>query len=459
MRTSADEPLARLRRPRRDRDARQELIAFQLAELDRARAQDPATRTSELAALRQVLASAERVERLCAESYASLYESDEAVLAGLGGVWRRVRAGRARPAVPAVPRRARRHQVAARGSRAVPAPLRRRHRSVAGAAAAGRRAARAARAAEAEVRPDARRGHRAARRAAARSRPISNASDERLAELEREYAPAARTPIWRPRGRCRRRAPAVARDFATRARALLAELAMERTRFEVRFDAEPLPKRRGRAERHRRRRVLRVAESRRGSAAAGAHRLGRRAVARHAGDQDADAPRRGTASATPATGRPSAVSARADLRRGRRRHRRPRRRRRRPEAARARLGVSGAVHHAPAADCRLRRHALSRSRSASTAAARARRVARLDDDGRVEELARMLGGDADHRRPAARRPREMLGGADGRRERRTSERRKRKGERRKDVETASARESAVDPTGRRCVEDTWRANT
>ena len=37
-----------------------------------------------------MLASAERVERLCAESYASLYESDDAILAALGGVWRRV---------------------------------------------------------------------------------------------------------------------------------------------------------------------------------------------------------------------------------------------------------------------------------------------------------------------------------------------------------------------------------
>ena len=44
----------------------------------------------ELMALRQVLASAERVERLCEESYASLYESDSAILAGLGHVWRRV---------------------------------------------------------------------------------------------------------------------------------------------------------------------------------------------------------------------------------------------------------------------------------------------------------------------------------------------------------------------------------
>src|SRR5205814_1339419 len=44
----------------------------------------------ELAALRQVLASADRVERLCAESYASLYERDDAILGALGSVWRRV---------------------------------------------------------------------------------------------------------------------------------------------------------------------------------------------------------------------------------------------------------------------------------------------------------------------------------------------------------------------------------
>src|SRR5207249_85187 len=61
---------------------------FQLAELDKA-APKPAE-DEELASLRQVLASAERVERLCAESYTSLYESDEAILAGLGTVWRKV---------------------------------------------------------------------------------------------------------------------------------------------------------------------------------------------------------------------------------------------------------------------------------------------------------------------------------------------------------------------------------
>src|SRR5205823_5733574 len=41
-------------------------------------------------ALRQVLTNAERVGRLCVESYSSLYENDGAILAGLGGVWRRV---------------------------------------------------------------------------------------------------------------------------------------------------------------------------------------------------------------------------------------------------------------------------------------------------------------------------------------------------------------------------------
>src|SRR5437868_4802309 len=80
--------LDRARAAARDRTARQELAAFQLAELDRAGLRP--NEDEELLATRQVLASAERVERLCAESYASLYESDDAVLAGLGGVWRRV---------------------------------------------------------------------------------------------------------------------------------------------------------------------------------------------------------------------------------------------------------------------------------------------------------------------------------------------------------------------------------
>jgi DNA repair protein RecN (Recombination protein N) len=81
--------LARVQSAAKDRDARTDLVTFQLAELDRAALKDPAEDAS-LAALRRILASAERVERLCAESYASLYERDDAILAALGAVWRRV---------------------------------------------------------------------------------------------------------------------------------------------------------------------------------------------------------------------------------------------------------------------------------------------------------------------------------------------------------------------------------
>jgi DNA repair protein RecN (Recombination protein N) len=85
---AATETLTRVQKAASDRASRQELAAFQLAELDRAA---PVEREDdELAATRQVLVSAERLERLCAESYAALYESDAAILASLGGVWRRV---------------------------------------------------------------------------------------------------------------------------------------------------------------------------------------------------------------------------------------------------------------------------------------------------------------------------------------------------------------------------------
>jgi DNA repair protein RecN (Recombination protein N) len=80
--------LARLRKAVAERDARLELASFQLAELDKAAPQPG--EDEELASLKKVLASAERVERLCEESYELLYEQDAAVLASLGSVWRRV---------------------------------------------------------------------------------------------------------------------------------------------------------------------------------------------------------------------------------------------------------------------------------------------------------------------------------------------------------------------------------
>ena len=82
------EQLERSRMDAREKTARLDLIAFQLGEIEKAAPK--AGEDEELTAARQVLASAERIQRLCQESYSALYDSDEAVLAGLGGVWKRV---------------------------------------------------------------------------------------------------------------------------------------------------------------------------------------------------------------------------------------------------------------------------------------------------------------------------------------------------------------------------------
>ncbi len=72
----------------RERGSRMELLEFQLAELDRA--EPRSGEDEELQALRTLLSNAEKVRRLCDESYAILYDRDDAVLAALGHVWRRV---------------------------------------------------------------------------------------------------------------------------------------------------------------------------------------------------------------------------------------------------------------------------------------------------------------------------------------------------------------------------------
>ena len=262
-------------------------------------------------------------------------------------------ARRPRPAVQAVSGDARGDQVAARGPCRFSPPVRRQHRSVARAAAAGGRAAGAARAAQAEVRPGAGGRHRAPRRLEARAR--------RLVERRRADRRARAGGRRRAYGLSDRRREAVegasphrqgfrqgARDAGRRAGHgthpvrrpvwgwAIARISLERAG-------------------HRRRRVLRLAEPRRGSPAARAHRLGRRALARDAGDQDADRddPSRVQRRDRSAAGR---IGAGADFRRGGCRHRWPRRRRRRPQAADARLCVPGALHHAPAADRRVCGH-------------------------------------------------------------------------------------------------------
>jgi DNA repair protein RecN (Recombination protein N) len=86
--------LDRMRRTAADRSARHEFLQFQIAELDRA-ALKPVSGEEpgediELARLRQVLSNAERVRTLCTEAHALLYERDDAALASLSGAWRRV---------------------------------------------------------------------------------------------------------------------------------------------------------------------------------------------------------------------------------------------------------------------------------------------------------------------------------------------------------------------------------
>ena len=78
----------RARMDDREKAARLELIAFQLGEIEKA-ALKPGE-DEELATTKQVLANAERIQRLCEESYAALYDNDQAVLSGLAQVWKRV---------------------------------------------------------------------------------------------------------------------------------------------------------------------------------------------------------------------------------------------------------------------------------------------------------------------------------------------------------------------------------
>jgi DNA repair protein RecN (Recombination protein N) len=85
---SAEGALAEIREQSRHRASRRELIEFQLAEIDRARPK--AGEDEEWSQLRTLLSSAERVRRLSEESYSILYDRDDAVLAALGQVWRRV---------------------------------------------------------------------------------------------------------------------------------------------------------------------------------------------------------------------------------------------------------------------------------------------------------------------------------------------------------------------------------
>lgn len=72
----------------RERAARIDLLKFQLAELEKARLR--AGEDEELETTRRVLSNSEKLQRLCDEAYSALYDSEDAVLARLSTVWKRV---------------------------------------------------------------------------------------------------------------------------------------------------------------------------------------------------------------------------------------------------------------------------------------------------------------------------------------------------------------------------------
>jgi DNA repair protein RecN (Recombination protein N) len=72
----------------RERAARLELVRFQLAEIDAVK--PGAGEDAELDAARRVLANAERVDGLCRTAYGELYDDERAALTQLVSVWRKV---------------------------------------------------------------------------------------------------------------------------------------------------------------------------------------------------------------------------------------------------------------------------------------------------------------------------------------------------------------------------------
>jgi DNA repair protein RecN (Recombination protein N) len=72
----------------RENATRTEFLTFQLGEIERVA--PTAGEDEELTATRQVLANADRLQRLCGDAYDALYEGEHAALPALGTVWKRL---------------------------------------------------------------------------------------------------------------------------------------------------------------------------------------------------------------------------------------------------------------------------------------------------------------------------------------------------------------------------------
>ena len=232
------EQLERSRMDAREKAARLDLIAFQLGEIEKA-APRPGE-DEELSATKQVLASAERVQQLCAESYAALYESDGAVLGGLAGVWKRV------GELSAIDPQFAPYVEARDGIKSQLEDLAFFLRSYAdGVDASPKRLQqvedrlalleRLKRKYGPTLQDAIEKGE-----TLARERDLLTGGGERAEDLQKELAAATDRYLALARELSRKRRKAAVR-FAGDLQALLADLAMARTRFEVRFNEGELP--------------------------------------------------------------------------------------------------------------------------------------------------------------------------------------------------------------------------
>ena len=229
--------LEALKSRERDKDARADFLRFQLGEIDRAAPQPG--EDEDLAASRRLLANAERLQRLSEDAYGRLYEADESALSALAVVFKRVAElneldPRFAPFLDG------RESVTAQldelatflreyGTHIDAAPER--LQDVEDRLANLERLKRKYGPTLADV--IARRDQCAAELTA------FDSADERMAELDRDLDVAG-TCYLDAAGRLSKARQAHAPKFARQLEKELAELAMERTRLEVRFEDAPL---------------------------------------------------------------------------------------------------------------------------------------------------------------------------------------------------------------------------
>ena len=220
----------------REKAARLDLLKFQVGELERASLR--ANEDEDLEVSRRVLANADRLQTLCSEAYAALYDSDEAALSRLGTVWKRV--GELAELDPAFGQHVEARDAIKAQLEDLATTLR---------AYADRLDASPAKLQEVEDRlaflerlkrkygPALADIIRARDSLAQQLDSLQNA-DERRATLEADAHRSREEFLRRARALSRKRRDA-AKTFGRRLQELLAELAMARAQIEVRFAAEP----------------------------------------------------------------------------------------------------------------------------------------------------------------------------------------------------------------------------